>query len=54
MILIKQQQKVEGRKSSSVLEVTIVYDLMITLSEENLIFLYVKKPTDLEFENMCT
>lgn len=39
VILIKQQQKVEGGKSSSDLEVTIVCDLMTTLPEENLIFM---------------
>lgn len=51
---IKQQQKVEGGKSSSGLEVTLVCDLMIILFEGNLIFLYVRKPTDLGFENIST
>lgn len=54
VISIKQQQKVEGGKSSSGLEVTLVCDLMIILSEGNLIFLYVRKPTDLGFENIST
>lgn len=54
MTLIKQQQKVEGGKSSSGLEVTLVCDLMIILFEGNLIFLYVRKPTDLGFENIST